>query len=133
VFDLDSQDAAAVLGVSAATYRKRLSRARERLRAFMRTHCGLISADAACRCHRRIAHAVATGRVRPEALLFAGRGAGRQPRTDLGQPVREMEDLHRMAAIYKGHPEYAAPDRILEEIRRILDAGRLTLLRYGRS
>jgi RNA polymerase sigma factor (sigma-70 family) len=40
VFEVSSDDAAEILGVSAATYRKRLSRARERLRAFLRGHCG---------------------------------------------------------------------------------------------
>jgi RNA polymerase sigma factor (sigma-70 family) len=42
VFELSSEEAAAVLGISAAAYRKRLSRAREKLRAFMANHCGLV-------------------------------------------------------------------------------------------
>lgn len=129
VFDLSSEDAAAVLDITPATYRKRLSRARDRLRTFMRAHCGLMKEDVACRCHRRIAHAVETGRVRPEALLFAGKGEPRdQPRPALTAQVREMEDLHRVAAIYKRHPEYAPPGRILAEIRRTLDGGTLSLL-----
>lgn len=130
VFDLSSEDAAAVLDITPATYRKRLSRARDRLRTFMRAHCGLIASDVACRCHRRIAHAVETGRVRPDALLFAGKGEPRdRPQPALTAQVREMEDLHRVATIYKRHPEYAPPDRILAEIRRTLDGGTLTLLR----
>lgn len=130
VFDLSGEDAAAVLDITPATYRKRLSRARDRLRTFMRAYCGLIAVDTACRCHRRIAHAVETGRVRPEALLFADKGEPRDwPRLSLAAHVQEMEDLHRVAAIYKGHPEYAPPDRILAEIRRTLDDGTVTLLR----
>lgn len=130
VFDLSSEDGAAVLDITPATYRKRLSRARDRLRTFMHSHCGLIAADAACRCRRRIAHAVATGRVRPETLLFAGKSESRdRPALALTTQVQEMEDLHRVAAIYKSHPQHAAPDRILVEIRRTLAGGTLTLLR----
>lgn len=129
VFDLASDEAAIVLGVSAVTYRKRLSRARERLRAFMNNHCGLVAPRAPCRCGRRVAHAVATGRVRPGALLFASSNTGpRQEPPDVEPQVREMEELHRVAAIYKAHPSYTPPDRVLAEIRQTLGGRRLTLL-----
>jgi RNA polymerase sigma factor (sigma-70 family) len=129
VFDLASDEAATVLGVSAVTYRKRLSRARERLRAFMSSHCGLVAPSAPCRCGRRVAHAVATGRVRPGALLFASSDTQpRQERTGVEPQVREMEELHRVAAIYKAHPSYTPPDRIVAEIRQTLGGRRLTLL-----
>jgi RNA polymerase sigma factor (sigma-70 family) len=129
VFDLASDEAAIVLGVSSVTYRKRLSRARERLRAFMSSHCGLVAPRASCRCGRRVAHAVSTGRVRPGALLFAGNDArSRQRHTDVEPQVREMEELHRVAAIYRAHPSYTPPDRILAEIRQTIGGRRLLLL-----
>jgi RNA polymerase sigma factor (sigma-70 family) len=123
VFDLRSDDAAAVLDITPSTFRKRLSRARERLRAFMRGHCGLVSAGAACRCERRVAFAIVSGRVQPDHLLFAGKGPPRSASLDVAEPVRQMEELHRIAAIYRSHPEYPAPERVLEEVRRTLDGG----------
>lgn len=130
VFELSSDEAAEVLGIPAATYRKRLSRARERIRAFMRGHCGLIDPDRPCRCARRVAGAVASGCVRPGALLFAGQGPARvPPRQDAREEVAQMEDLHRIAAVYRSSPDYVVPDRVLGGIRRLLDAGEHSLLR----
>jgi hypothetical protein len=41
--------------IDAATHRKRLSRARERLTTWMRAHCGLADGANPCRCTRQIA------------------------------------------------------------------------------
>ncbi len=54
VLELSGDEAAEVLGVDPAAFRKRLSRAREGLRAVLSQHCGLIEASNACRCHRRL-------------------------------------------------------------------------------
>jgi RNA polymerase sigma factor (sigma-70 family) len=129
VFELSSEEAAAVLDIPAPTYRKRLSRARERLRAFMREHCGLVNPDRPCRCERRVAHAVAIGRVVPGAPAYAGQGPSGGPATNVAKEVGEMTDLHRIAAIYQSHPEYSAPERVLAGIRQVLDGGQFSLLR----
>lgn len=120
VFELESSEAADVLDISAATYRKRLSRARERLRAFMRGHCGLVNQAAACRCARRITTAVKAGRVQPGNLQFAGRGRPLAEPSAIAREVGEMEDLHRIAAIYRSHPACSAPERLVSAVRRAL-------------
>jgi hypothetical protein len=125
VFELSSEEAGAVLEISAAAYRKRLSRAREKLRAFMRGHCGLVNADRPCRCERRVVHAVAIGLVRPDALLFANGSNDGRKEPDVAQGVGEMEELHRIAGIYQSHPDYATPERVLSGIRKIVDLDRL--------
>src|SRR5260221_289843 len=71
VFQLDSEQAAEITATSAATYRKRLSRARARVRLFVETHCGLVNPDSACHCRRRVPPAIAAGRVDADHLLFA--------------------------------------------------------------
>src|SRR4051812_47168627 len=71
VFDLDSDTAATLSKVTAATHRQRLARSRQRIRGFMSTHCGLVNRSAVCRCARRIAPAIAQGRVAPLEPLFA--------------------------------------------------------------
>lgn len=129
VFELTGEEAAQVLDVTPATFRKRLSRARERLRAFMRGHCGLVNPDAPCRCARRIGHAVSIGIVRPGNLLFAQPGRVPAAGAEVLQGVREMTELHRIAGLYRSHPTYAAPDRVMEEIRGTLREGGYALLR----
>jgi hypothetical protein len=70
--------------------------------------------------------AVESGRVRPDALLFAGQGPPRRP--DVGRQVAEMTDLHRIASIYRSHPDYAVPERVLAGIREILASGQHAIL-----
>ena len=54
VLGLPSQQAALVLGIEAAVCRKRLSRARQALAPFADTVCGVVDADAACRCDQQL-------------------------------------------------------------------------------
>ena len=123
IFELQSDDAARSLGIQPPAFRKRLSRARDRLRAFMRAHCGLIDRSVACSCKRRVAPAVAHGRVDPDHLLFAG-----VSREDAIATTREVEALHDIADLFRRHPRYSAPDRLVDGVRRVLDSGRFRVL-----
>jgi RNA polymerase sigma factor (sigma-70 family) len=125
VFGLGGEEAAYVLGVEPAAYRKRLQRARDRIRSFMAGHCGLVDPANPCRCRRRLGRAVAVGRVDPANLLFAT-----HPRRDgpLGRPIAEMEALHRAADELHRSSAYAAPGRIAEQLRELLAARSLNLL-----
>jgi RNA polymerase sigma factor (sigma-70 family) len=121
VFDLPSEQAAWVLELSPAAYRKRLSRARERVRSFMEGHCGLVRAENPCRCARRVGTAIATGRVDPANLLFARAGAVRRG-------IAEMEHLHASAAVFRSHPDVRAPEDLARRIAGVVRADRLSLL-----
>jgi len=128
VFELKSEDAAYVLAIEAATFRRRLSRARERLRAFMRVHCGLVNEAVACRCARRVEAAIRTGRVNPARLLFAGHPKRARHALPVLAQVSEMEKLHSIAGIFQSHPDYTAPDRVMEGVQRLLASGKFNLL-----
>jgi RNA polymerase sigma factor (sigma-70 family) len=121
VFDLPSGDAAWILDLTPAAYRKRLSRARERIRAFMEGHCGLVRPENPCRCRRRIGTAIATGRVDPDHLLFSRAGAVRRG-------LAEMESLHASAVVLRSHPETRAPDALARRVLDILANDDLRLL-----
>lgn len=73
VLELDHREAAEVLELAPATYRKRLSRARTMVQEFTAHMCGLASADAACSCPRRLPAAMKCGRM-PEtpSQILAG-------------------------------------------------------------
>jgi RNA polymerase sigma factor (sigma-70 family) len=128
VFELQSEDAGQVLGIEPAAFRKRLSRARGRVREFMRGHCGLVNTAAPCACSRRVTPAIRRGRVDPTHLLFAGHGEPASRRLPVLEAVGEMERLHEMAAIHQSHPRYRAPKRVAEEIKRVLQSAKLRLL-----
>jgi RNA polymerase sigma factor (sigma-70 family) len=128
VFGVTSEIAGEILEISPAAFRKRLSRARQRLRAFMQGHCGLVNDAAPCRCARRVDHAIAIGRVDPRQLLFADHPT-RGPDADrLLTSVREMDAMHSAAAVFRGHPNYAVPQQAVAAIKRLLDASAPTIL-----
>jgi DNA-directed RNA polymerase specialized sigma24 family protein len=68
ILELEADDAASILDVLPATYRKRLSRARAEVTAVLSRNCSVHTAGASCACHRTVGHAVASGRLDPSAL-----------------------------------------------------------------
>lgn len=107
IFELPGEEAASILGISPAGYRKRVQRARERIKRFMRGHCGLVDPANPCRCARRVGAAIATGRVDPDRLLFA-------------EHVQRIERLQDAAAVFRSHPEQRAPDRVVAAVMNAL-------------
>ncbi|MCP1604187.1 RNA polymerase sigma factor [Pseudomonas citronellolis] len=103
-FGLDSETAAAVLEIAPAAYRKRLSRARQRLEAFMQDHCGLVNRQAACSCERQA------------LALPAGGEDGRRAESELLALTR----LADAAAVFRAHPDYRVPQRLIETVRAVL-------------
>lgn len=63
--------AADILQIEPATYRKRLSRARQSLYSFMNDKCGLINPSNPCRCEKKTRGFIDRGWVNPEKMLFA--------------------------------------------------------------
>jgi RNA polymerase sigma factor (sigma-70 family) len=127
IFELSSADAAWILETSPAAYRKRLERARHRIRAFMESTCGLVNPEAFCRCARRVPKAIATGRVDPRRPSFTV-----HPVSPSGRGVAEAADqlhrLHDAAAVLRAHPDYAAPQAKVDAIVALLQSGRFPLL-----
>jgi len=110
IMELEHGEAAAALQIAPAAYRKRLSRARERINALMVARCGLVREENPCRCRRRVATAIELKRVDPDRLLFASslEQAQRFPRV-LGE-IRRLEEARRAAALYRSHGD-ADPSR----------------------
>jgi RNA polymerase sigma factor (sigma-70 family) len=123
VFDLPSSIAAVVADVPDATYRQRLSRARRKVEAFTTTYCGVVNPHAACRCEGRVARAIELGRLDPHRLQLRD-----HPTTRVLEHVREMESLHATAALFRRHPEYAAPEAVIRNLTDLLSSGALKVL-----
>ena len=98
ILELPASEAAHALGVEPAAFRKRLQRARERVEAFTRKHCGLVSDSASCQCNRRVPAAVKLGRARAEALQFATVPSSFNEARAL---VRQANDARRALALFR--------------------------------
>jgi RNA polymerase sigma factor (sigma-70 family) len=130
VFGLPSATAALICETTPAAYRKRLSRARAAIRAFVADHCGIVNPDASCRCTRRAGTAVRLGRIDPSSLTFVGHPRLPAP-APIAAAVAEMENLHDAAALFRSHPHFAAPDHVTRAVTQVITARAPTLLEEG--
>jgi hypothetical protein len=128
IFALTSTEAAEVTGVTPATFRKRLSRARARLHGFMERKCGIVNPANPCRCVRRIDHATQTGRIDPEHMLFATHPVHLPSVEATRKAIDELEGLHRAADLLRGHPEFALPGAATDVLRVLMQPTRRGVL-----
>lgn len=119
ILELGSNEAADIVEVDPAAFRKRLSRARAALEGFLMKHCGVVHDAAPCACHRRLARATALGRLRADALdVVEG---------DLVQIRRRIAALPpaaRAGASYRSDPELTSKRNIVAAVHSML--GRLS-------
>ncbi|MFO0633237.1 MAG: RNA polymerase sigma factor [Nannocystaceae bacterium] len=115
ILELGGDEAAAILEISHAAYRKRLSRARADMDAFFAGHCGLANPDNACRCRRLLPLAIAGGIVDPAAPPFARLPVVREDRLRV-----DIERLRSGAEIVRGLPQHGSPEDFALGIRTLL-------------
>ena len=109
-FGLDSATAAEVLEISSEAYRKRLSRARRRLDEFMQHQCGLVNACANCTCDKQLLA------VEQAQRLGLAKPTTRAPEAEL----IALTELGDAAAVFRAHPDYRVPQRVIETVRAVL-------------
>jgi RNA polymerase sigma factor (sigma-70 family) len=126
VFELSGDAGAGVLGIEAPAFRKRVSRARERLAQWMGGKCGLANASNACRCERQVPVAMEFGVVLPSSLEYAGHPAREEKRRRL-ELAKESTAIEAAADALKQHPDYAAPAELRARMKALIDSGQYRL------
>jgi RNA polymerase sigma factor (sigma-70 family) len=121
ILDLDHVEGAEILEITFAAFRKRLSRANQRITSFMTEHCGLIEPGNPCRCKLRINCAVERGHVRPKDLLFAYSLPHAKRFPEVLHTIRQLEDSRRVAALYRSHPELESSTPFSAWMVKLLD------------
>lgn len=126
MFGINSREGAAIMEITPETYRKRLSRTRQKMRSFMENNCGLVNPDKMCRCQRRVEVAVEKGRINSEQLIFA---KGAVVDTELvGTCKEEMEEFDRVSAVFNSNPYYLTPEKVLQGIKRVITSDNYRIL-----
>ena len=111
IFGVDSKQGGYICEIEAATYRKRLSRARGRVRHFLSANCGLVNQAAKCRCSKRVDVAVRVGRIDRQQLQF----------TDTTAIVTdELVKLHDAAQLLRSLPDSKVPEGSVHMIKRLI-------------
>ncbi|MGK2957874.1 MAG: hypothetical protein ACSLFB_05640 [Acidimicrobiales bacterium] len=120
VFEVASVEGARICDISEVADRKRLSRAREKVRAFVGEHCGLVSPERArCHCAKRVSKAVSLGRVVPRVAEHA---------TPEEIAVDEIETLYDVAGLIGSVRDSPAPQGAAVHIKRLIQSGRYRTL-----
>ncbi|MBI9076724.1 MAG: sigma-70 family RNA polymerase sigma factor [Desulfatibacillum sp.] len=127
--DFPGPEGGAILGIRAATFRKRLSRAREKIRAFISANCDLYEQGNPCNCLQQGAIALRKGVMDLDNLPFARHPAQKSPGPDIEHSLKALDRLSRETAIMRSHPDYEAPQAFIQAIRRMLDSGEFQELR----
>ncbi|MCX7711571.1 MAG: RNA polymerase sigma factor [Clostridia bacterium] len=126
MFGVKSNEGAEILDISPETYRKRLSRVREKMRNFMEQNCGLANPDKMCRCSRRVEVAIENNRINPEHLIFAKHPQAYQSLVEACKD--EMEELDRVSAVLASNPYYLAPENVLQKIKNMISSEKYRIL-----
>lgn len=127
--DVSGAEGSAILGITPAAFRKRFSRARERIRNFLSKNCELVHEGNPCECASQAVAAVNHGVMDPDRLQFVTHRVVREKSRNTKAQLREMEGLSREAVLMRAHPDYAAPGAFVKGIRNMLDSGRFHKLR----
>lgn len=115
IMELSGPEAAQVLEIAPALFRKRLQLAREAVVTFMQSHCGLVSDAAPCRCHRRVSSTAASS-TGPQPLQFARRATSFQQARAL---VRKVDEARWALEV---HRTSEPPTSAIDFAQRLLDA-----------
>ena len=125
LLEVPGDEAAAIVGVEAATFRKRLQRARASVASFMERRCGLVREANPCRCEKMTGFSVAQGLLDPERLVHRARAQ----RLERGRPeitslLNELRDLDQKArAILRSHPTPSLSEERAGKLRTLLASG----------
>lgn len=116
IMELSGPEAADVLAISAALFRKRLQHAREAVLAFTKTHCGLVSDSAPCQCHRRVLSAAIGDAGEASPIQFAGRSTSFREARAL---VRQVDEARWALEVHRSSQPRASS---IDFAQRLLDA-----------
>jgi RNA polymerase sigma factor (sigma-70 family) len=128
VFEVTSGEGGRILNITEETFRQRLSRGRKQIQEFMSKKCSLVNPENPCACAKLIPHEIKIKMLDPEHLRFANHRCHAR-RTDIAVArMQELDDLRRVAILFRSHPDYAAPESFVESIKKLVESGRLEML-----
>jgi RNA polymerase sigma factor (sigma-70 family) len=128
IFDVDGEQGAAILEITPTAFRKRLSRARERIQDFLTKHCALINPDNPCKCEHQVASQLDTGRFDDQHMIFAKHPCRLKDEENTLNHIREMDELNQIAALFKRYPDFRAPAVFIENLRGLVRSKKYQLL-----
>jgi RNA polymerase sigma factor (sigma-70 family) len=115
ILELSGDEGAAILEIEPAAFRKRLSRARQEMEAFLAGRCGLANPGNPCRCAKLLPVALAAGIVDAARLRYRPLPVRQADRLLIG-----IERARTAAEVFRSLPTYGAPENFAALVRTVL-------------
>lgn len=118
---MPDRDGAEICEITPAAFRQRLARARKTMRRIIAGRCGLVREENPCRCARQIESGLRLGILERGNPKFAThpRGDRRPIRADtIERAAEQLDSAAAMAEVYRTDPEFVAPHKLYEGLRR---------------
>ncbi len=128
VFEVTSIEGSQILNIRPETYRQRLSRGRKQIQNFMIRKCSLVNPENPCACDRLIPLELKMKSLDPKNLRFANHRCHARRSDSTAARLQELDELHRVAVLFRSHPDYTAPETFVESIKELVESGRLEVL-----
>jgi RNA polymerase sigma factor (sigma-70 family) len=119
VFDMSSEEGAYIMGTTSTAYRKRLSRARQSLVAFVSNYCGIVNSASRCRCHKHVRNKIQFGSINPEKLRYVQRGELETSANTVLVEQSELDSSCRTIALLRSHPTYQTSTDFIEVLKQM--------------
>ncbi len=104
VMEVTGQEGARILDISPAAYRKRLSRARSKVKDFLTNNCGLFNSSNRCRCRSILPAYLKKGWIDPDKPVFVPETSEGGVPVKLGSYLKELDELKKISFIYNSIP-----------------------------
>ena len=128
VMDVSGPEGAYILDISPAAFRKRLSRARIRVKDFLTSNCGLFDETNRCRCTGVLGGHMARGWIDPQNPIFVSPFEELEDPSTLRQYLKELDDMGRISAIYKSFPCNGSSTDFAAQIKTMLENKKYRIL-----
>jgi RNA polymerase sigma factor (sigma-70 family) len=128
IYGASSQEGAEILDITPDAFRQRLSRGRKQIRDYIAKRCGLVRSDNLCNCAQGIDYFTKAKVLDPHNPLFSTHKCNPPQKELKSHPVHELDDFGRITALFRSHPDYAAPEAFVGIVKQLVDSGRFELL-----
>jgi RNA polymerase sigma factor (sigma-70 family) len=127
IFEVSGKQGGYILGITPIAFRKRLSRARKRINHFMENNCSLMNPSNPCTCERMVLGCPPQRLGEYSERLFTAYPCRGRHGPDVLKHIQEFDELQRVAVIFHSHPDYAAPETFMDNLKGLINSGRFEL------
>mgnify|MGYP003564869060 CR=1 FL=1 len=120
IFEFSGKEGAWILSISPEAFRKRLSRGREQLYAFMAKNCGLLNSSNRCKCSEQVERDIHLGLIDPGNLDFSNPEEKNDPLLDISAVLAELDDMGKMISLFRTYPRYSSPDSAADMVKELI-------------